>query len=108
MEVLFKGNSQVVSLKGMEGNVDLVQGRGGKQQLLLLWQQGAVGGEDDFESGFSCNAEKLSQMGMQQRFAHQMKIQKISVRMQLRQQGSEFLHRHGMLFPLRSGAKSAV
>ena len=35
-EVVLKGNGQIVGLKGMERDVDLMQGRGGKKQLLFL------------------------------------------------------------------------
>ena len=35
-EVVLKGNGQIVGFEGMERDVDLMQGRGGKKQLLFL------------------------------------------------------------------------
>ena len=92
----------------MEGNIDLVQGRGAKKQRLLLRKQGAVGGENYFEALFSGNLEKFPQVGMQQRLPHQMKVQKIRKGAQLGKQPGEFLHRHGMLFPVGSRAEGTA
>ena len=68
-EVFLKGNSQIICFKGMEGNIDLVQGRGAEKYFLLFCQQSAVGGENYFESGICGKLQKFFQMGMQQRFS---------------------------------------
>ena len=43
-KVLSKGHCQVIGLKGVEGNIDLVKGRGGQKHFPLPGQKGAVGG----------------------------------------------------------------
>ena len=39
-----------------------------------LLQQGAVGGEDHLESGFSSQFQKPGEQGMEQRLAHEVKV----------------------------------
>ena len=108
LQIFFEGNSQVVGLKGVEGDIDLVQGRGAQEHFLLLLQQRAVGGEDYPESVFTGKNQKPLQIGVAQRLTHQMEVEKIGVRLQFRQQSREFFFRHNLGFALRSGTEAAL
>ena len=37
IQILGKGNGKVIGFKGMEGDIDLMKGRGAQQHLLLLF-----------------------------------------------------------------------
>ena len=76
-----------------------------KQQILLLFKQGAVGGQDDLETGFTGQMKKLFQVGMAQRLTHQMEIEIIGIGAQLGQQGRKFFLCHGPFFPFCAGAE---
>lgn len=51
-KIAFKGHSQVVGFKGVEGDIDFVQGWGVQKDILPGREQCAVGGQDDFEARF--------------------------------------------------------
>ena len=108
IDVLLKGNIQLVSLKGMERNVDFVQPGAGKEQLLLLLQEASVGSQDHMKSRIPCKLQKWLQQRVKQRLTHKVKVQIIRPRTEFGQQGSELLQGHGVLFALCAGAEIAL
>lgn len=69
-KVFFEGNGKVVGLKSMEGDIYFVQRGCVQQNILLLFQQSAVGGEYDLETGFSGQFQKAFQFGVAKGFSH--------------------------------------
>ena len=107
-QIAFKGNGEIIGLKSVEGDVDFMQRGGGKQHFLLLFQQGAVGGQDDLEALRPGKLKKPFQSGVQQRLSHQVKIQKVRVGTQFEKKNGKFFLRHGPFCPLGAGAKPAA
>ena len=58
-DIVLKRNRQVIGFKGMEGNVDFMQGRGGQEGLTLLFEQSSVCGQDHTKTCFSRKVQKL-------------------------------------------------
>ena len=106
-KIFRKGHSQIVCLKRVQGHVDLVQGRGAKQQFLVLSKQRTVGRQNDLKSSLSRKLQKPFQLWMAQRLPHEVKIKIIRPWPQFGQQGSKFFFRQSPGFPLGSGAETA-
>ena len=91
----------------MEGQIDLVEGRGRQQRFLLPGQQGTVGGEDDPESQVPGPLQQLRQLGMQQGFPHDMEVEILAVGPQAAGQNGKFLHRQELCRAGGAGAETA-
>ena len=108
MQIVFKADSTVIGFKGMQGDIDLVQPGRSQQDVLLLAQQGAVGGEDHPEAGISRNFQIPLQPGMQQGFPHQVKIKIVAPGTQLWHQGEKLRFAKHPRRPVSSRAEAAV
>lgn len=106
-QILGKGYGQIIGLKGMKGNIHLVQGGRGKQSLLLPGQQGAVGGKDHPKTRLPGQSQKFLQFRVQQRLPHKMKIQKIRPGAQPGQQQGELRGVHDLPRTMGAGTKIA-
>ena len=73
-EILRKGDRQIVRLKSMEGDVDLVQRRGSEKYGLHFVQKCSVGGEDHLETGIAGKFKEQLQLRMAEGFAHEVEI----------------------------------
>ena len=104
-QIFLEGNSQIVGFKSVQRDVDFVQSGCRKQQILLLFKQGAVGGQDDLKTRLMRKLQKCAQLWVNQGFTHEMKVEKIRKGAQLGQQGCEFFLCHGPFFPFRTGTE---
>ena len=65
----------LIGLEGLQGKIHLVQSRSCQQGLLRSAQKCGVGGQNNTEAHFPGYLQKPSQLRMQQRLTHEMKIQ---------------------------------
>lgn len=70
--IFFQRLVGVVGLKAVQRDADPVEGRGAKQQLLPLFQKGAVGGQRHLQPRAVAQGEDFSELRVQQRLTHQV------------------------------------
>lgn len=80
IQIIGKGHLQIIGLKGVEGNVDLVQASGGKQPWSQLWEHRSIGCENDLEPGLRRQFQKIKQQGMTEGLSHEMEVKVICER----------------------------
>ena len=96
-----------VSLEAVEGDAELVQGRGTLQCGQLPGKQRAVGHKAHPEAQLPGDIQQLRQPGMQQRLPHDVEHEIRPVGPQPGRQLPEFLRRHEPPGPLGAGAEGA-
>ena len=74
IQILRKGYSQIICLKCMQRNIDLVKSGSGQEQLLVFFQKGSVCGEDHPKASLSGKLQKPAQKRMAKGLTHQMKV----------------------------------
>ena len=104
-DIFFKGNMQIVGFIRVKGNMDFVQGRGGKEQILMLAKERSVCGEDNTKAIRIGKFQETLQLGMAQGLSHQVEIEIIRKRLQLRQKHGKRICVHSCRGPLGSGTK---
>ena len=108
LQILGKGGFEIIGLKGMEGNIDLVQPGTFQKQLPLLGKQGAVGGQVHAKVHCMGQFQKPPQQRMAKRLSHQVEIEKIRIRPKLGKQRGKLLLGHGTLCPPGTRAEGAA
>ena len=96
-----------VSLEAVEGDAELVQGRGTLQCGQLPGKQRAVGHKAHPKVQLPGDIQQLRQLGMQQRLPHDVEHEIRPVGPQPGRQLPEFLRRHEPPGPLGAGAEGA-
>ena len=99
---------RLVGLERMQTDMDLVQARRVQQCVLLFFQQRSVRGHDHTEAKPRSDIQQLSQLRMQQRFAHNVQIEIVRMGSELSSQQREFLRREHPRGALRPGAERAA
>lgn len=98
----------VVAFKAVEGDADLVESGGVSENFGVLSQKSAVGGEADTETKVTCDQQKLGQIRVEQRLAHDVKIEVVRIGAELFRENAEFRGRHGAGRADRTGAEGAM
>ena len=76
-QIFVKGHAQIVGFKGVQRNIDLMQGSRAQQHLLLFGEQCAVGGENHFKACICRHFQKSFQFRVAQWLTHHVKVQEI-------------------------------
>ena len=91
----------------MKGNIDFVQSGGAEQHLLMFPKQRAVGRQNDLEAMLARKVQIPLQIGMAERFPHQVEIEKIRIGLQLGQERGKLRFCHDLGLALRPGTEAA-
>ena len=97
----------LVRFEGLQREIDLIQGGRGEKIFLPFCKQGAVCREDDAKALLMRDRKEASQRRVQQRLAHQMKIEILRLSPQLFHKRGKKLLTHEALLPRRPGAEGA-
>ena len=104
---VFLGGILAVTFVRVQGYLHLV-GQGLKQGITGLVQKSSVCCQDRNKALLLCHRDKLRQMTVKQRFAHQVKVQELYPANKPVCKQIKLFHRHDPPLPLRLGAEEAI